>query len=281
MDVDGTLRDERMGIPPSAVWAVRQCSLRGIRMIVCTGRNPGALQEDVKALPFDGVISGGGCYIQYRGDVLLRRHFPEEITQKAIRMAADRSVAVSLEAEEKIYMDPGAASFYGDDIRRKVLGLGRRQREEFLARNKILYEENFGEYLSGSPAIHKICLIGQREQMDEVRQALNKEAEIVQEKDWGDRRYLELLPEGCHKGTAVEWLNRRLKISRENTMGFGDSENDIGLLKAVGLGVAVGAHEPIIKKYASSVCEPVMEDGIYRELVRRKVIDPILKEELA
>lgn len=55
-------------------------------------------------------------------------------------------------------------------------------------------------------------------------------------------------------------------------MSFGDSENDIAMMEATGIAVAVGCGSLAIKKYASSICEPVMEDGIYKELLRRNMI---------
>ena len=61
-------------------------------------------------------------------------------------------------------------------------------------------------------------------------------------------------------------------------MSFGDSENDIAMMEATGIAIAVGYNSPIIEKYASSICEPVMKDGIYKELLRRNIIKKIDKE---
>ncbi len=54
------------------------------------------------------------------------------------------------------------------------------------------------------------------------------------------------------------------------------SENDIAMMKETGTAVAVGSCSILVQKCASSICEPVMEDGLYKELVRRKVIRPDL-----
>ena len=39
LDIDGTLRDERLGIPESAETALRICREQGILIVICTGRN--------------------------------------------------------------------------------------------------------------------------------------------------------------------------------------------------------------------------------------------------
>ena len=92
---------------------------------------------------------------------------------------------------------------------------------------------------------------------------------------------MELLPKGCNKGSAIKKLNRKLGIPKRKSMSFGDSENDIAMMGATGISVAVGCGSPMIGKYASSICEPVMEDGIYKELLRRNMIKPFEKERRA
>ena len=42
------------------------------------------------------------------------------------------------------------------------------------------------------------------------------------------------------KGQAVAWLARHLGIDREQVMCFGDNTNDASMLRAAGVGVAMG-----------------------------------------
>ena len=138
--------------------------------------------------------------------------------------------------------------------------------------NRIRYEDNFSELWKESGKIHKICIIGPKQDIDRIAEHFEEKSEIAQKIEWNGLWYIELLPAGCGKGEAVDFLNDRLGISREESMGFGDGENDIGMLRSVGIGVAVeGAGEGLLK-YADSICEKPVDDGIYRELVRRNVI---------
>lgn len=273
LDIDGTLRDEQKGIPDSAVRAISQCRRKGIRVVICTGRNPGSIQDDVMALPTDGVISGGGCYLQYHGIDCWKKHFSMSTIEYAADIASKRKLYLALEAEWKIYMDYHASLFYRKDVQRKNDGRNVHDRRHDLLRNKIAYEDNFQELWSEKQMIHKICIIGDRGAVEEAEAGMTEEAEIVQKRMWNEQWYLELLPKGCHKGAAVKWLNHKLGIPKKRTMCFGDSENDIAMMKASGIAVAVGSSSPAVIKYASSVCEAVMEDGIYKELVRRNIIE--------
>ncbi len=278
LDIDGTLRDEHKGIPNSAILALKQCQEHEIQIIICTGRNLGSIQNDVMALQTDGIISGGGCYIWYRGEEVFRKHFSISVLKKVLSAAARWELSLAMEAEQKIYMDHNASIFYKKDFQHKICNRNKTEQKILYRKNKISYKENFGDIKSDKPKIHKICIFGQQEAVEQLEKELKQVAEIIQKKKWDDYWYLELLPKGCNKGSAVKKLNRKLGISKKESMSFGDSENDIAMMEATGIAIAVGYNSPIIEKYASSICEPFMKDGIYKELLRRNIIKKIDKE---
>ena len=157
-----------------------------------------------------------------------------------------------------------------EDFEKKIAGV--RDISRIMEENRIRYEDNFSELWKESGKIHKICNIGPKQDIDRIAEYFEKKSEIAQKIEWNGLWYIELLPAGCGKGEAVDFLNDRLGIAREESMGFGDGENDVGMLRSVGIGVAVeGAGEGLLK-YADSICEKPVDDGIYRELVRRNVI---------
>lgn len=54
-----------------------------------------------------------------------------------------------------------------------------------------------------------------------------------------ERTLYEILPKGVDKGLALKKLTEYLKLDSRKTIGIGDYNNDIGLFKAAGLGIAV------------------------------------------
>lgn len=272
LDIDGTLRDEHKGIPGSAKWALAQCRKRKIQVVICTGRNPGSVQNDVLQLQTDGMISGGGCYIQYHGKEVFKKHFSGKVLKKVLSAVTGRELSLAMEAENKIYMNHNACVFYRNDFQRKICGSSQTEQNILRIENRISYEENFEEIKRDAPDIHKICILGQQDAVGQLEEELKRHVETVQKKKRGYGWYLELLPKGCDKGSAVKKLNRKLGISRRESMSFGDGENDIAMMKATGIAVAVGSVSPLVEIHASSICEPVMEDGIYKELLRRNII---------
>jgi hypothetical protein len=55
-----------------------------------------------------------------------------------------------------------------------------------------------------------------------------------------DLAILDLLPQGVHKGWALERLARRLGVDRKETMAIGDNWNDVAMLEWAGQAVLMG-----------------------------------------
>jgi len=69
-----------------------------------------------------------------------------------------------------------------------------------------------------------------------------------------------------------EYLNFS-HIKKEETMAFGDGENDTDMLKFVQLGVAMGNADSIAKESADFVTDSVDDDGIMKALVALNILD--------
>ena len=73
---------------------------------------------------------------------------------------------------------------------------------------------------------------------------------------------LEINAPGAAKGEALERLAGHLGIEMSQTMGFGDGENDITLIRKAGIGVAMGNAEECLKAEADYITVTNDEDGV-------------------
>ncbi|MCL1795670.1 MAG: Cof-type HAD-IIB family hydrolase [Clostridia bacterium] len=80
--------------------------------------------------------------------------------------------------------------------------------------------------------------------------------------------YLEMNPRGATKGEALERLSRLIAIDPATTMAFGDSLNDIPMLKWASYGVAVANARDEVKACARFTCPSNAEDGVARMIAR-------------
>ena len=74
--------------------------------------------------------------------------------------------------------------------------------------------------------------------------------------------YLEVIPRSINKGQGIYDICRVLEILPENVIAFGDAQNDIPMLQAAGMGVAMGNATADTKAAADYVTLSNNEDGI-------------------
>jgi len=77
-----------------------------------------------------------------------------------------------------------------------------------------------------------------------------------------DVTFMNVTAPGMSKGKALEALAKHLGITLEEVVAVGDWINDIPLLKAAGLGIAMGNSHDELKKVADHVTLDVEEHGL-------------------
>ena len=82
---------------------------------------------------------------------------------------------------------------------------------------------------------------------------------------------LELNAAGITKGSGMRNLCQYLGIEAEETMAFGDGENDWPMLEAAGIGVAMENGAPFLKERADRIAASNREDGV-AEAIRQWVL---------
>lgn len=68
--------------------------------------------------------------------------------------------------------------------------------------------------------------------------------------------------QGVDKGKALIWLGKHLGIRKEEIMAFGDSSNDLKMMKGVGIGVAMANAREDVKEAADYITASNDEDGV-------------------
>jgi Cof subfamily protein (haloacid dehalogenase superfamily) len=91
---------------------------------------------------------------------------------------------------------------------------------------------------------------------------------------FGDREYiskslphfLEFARAGVTKGAGLDFLSARLGFAKEQTIAFGDGENDVELVAWPGFGIAVENAETRVKDVASWICPSAADEGVAQVL---------------
>jgi Cof subfamily protein (haloacid dehalogenase superfamily) len=99
-----------------------------------------------------------------------------------------------------------------------------------------------------------------------MREAVGQQATAVRSQTY----YLDITPPGHDKGTFVEAIARRLKISTDAVATIGDMQNDLAMFKKSGLSIAMGNATDDVKQQATRATASNEDDGF------AKAIDMIL-----
>jgi Cof subfamily protein (haloacid dehalogenase superfamily) len=74
--------------------------------------------------------------------------------------------------------------------------------------------------------------------------------------------FLELASAGVTKGSGLDFLAGHLGFTPEQTVAFGDGENDVELMEWAGYSVAVENAHDRVKAAADWICPPAAEEGV-------------------
>lgn len=275
MDIDGTLRDHTAGVPESAYAALRSAVSDGHSFVICTGRTVGTIPDDIDLSLFDGIIAGGGCYIEHNGDIIRDEYIPDEIVCAVKELFSQNGIPYSLEAKNRVYMSEAMAEniakLYAE---RKRLGAVESETAR-MAENaeKIHAKENMGEYLAHKVPVSKISFIFTADQYHDFCKTVDKRLMLIcYSPDSDGLLHCELISSGCDKGSGVRCYCSRFGITPEETIGIGDSMNDAQLFAAVGTSVCMGNADSEVKQLADIVFEPLLEDGLAKGLKQMGLI---------
>jgi len=92
------------------------------------------------------------------------------------------------------------------------------------------------------------------------------------ESTFSSRSFLEYLPKGVSKGNGVRTLCEMLKVDINNTYAAGDERNDISMIEAAGVGIAMKNAVDEVKAVADYVTENDNEHDGIAEVIDRFIL---------
>lgn len=245
-DIDGTLVDEATQIiPRSTVEAIHTLAASGHVPVVNTGRPYSHIDPRVRALPFAGCVCAGGQEIRWRGAWLKRQTIPMDWMPQMIAAVRENGLQVVYEADGGFYLD-GDYSTHHPEIATQCALM--RRNGCFIREIDDGITDPVVKFCTFDvPGSNRAALVGAME---------SRFAYI-------DRRGMaEFILKGNSKAAGLERILQQVGCPREETMAFGDSGNDIPMLRAVGTGICMGNGVEEAREAADFVTKPVLEDGI-------------------
>lgn len=257
LDIDGTLTEPGRNVPPqSALDAIRAARAAGNRVFLCSGRNY-AMLSPLLPFGFDGFVASAGGYVVCDDKILFDCPMSDEQFQDAMRLLREGGCLVTIETKYGSYCDRGIV----DLLSRISHG------NSELMRWREALEQELGirplEEYGGDPAYKIIFYCEREEQLAPARAAMEKAFNFVVQDGFGFGVVNgEIINRAFDKGRGVALVARELGVPIADTVGFGDSMNDLEMIETVGTSVCMANGSETLKRRADMVCPAVTEDGL-------------------
>lgn len=244
-DIDGTIWNSENEIPESTVKAIRGLRENGHLAFLCSGRSRSYIRNPkLFEIGFDGVVSGCGTMVEYGGETVFYKRLDNELVAHTINTVRSYGFRPILEGKDYLYLD----------------------REEF-------DNDYYGKKLRAEMGDHLLSISGEWgkweiSKLSCATEHADREACFAALEEYYDymihnSSVVEMVPKGYHKGTGIARVCELLGMDISDTFAFGDSANDLGMIRAAGTGIAMGNGSEEVKDAADYVTTSMMEDGIW------------------
>jgi len=266
LDVDGTVTDSRHEVPPTTRLAVERLRAAGVRVLLATGRRYRDTLAIADVLGIDEpLVTASGALVKRRGDhaTLHRAAFAPGVLRGAL------AEIVAAGAEPVVYTDSFAEGF---DFHCRSLAAAERSPAgggfgEYLVRNGQL--ARVVPDLEESPPADAFAgfAMGPQDAMQALERRLAAAYPgLLSLHTIRSPRYREWLceiaPAGVTKWSGVSAVAAAAGIGPEAICAVGDDVNDLPMVAAAGLGIAMGNACPPLRAAADRIVAGHDDGGI-------------------
>ena len=252
IDVDGTLLTTDYQLTAVTRTAVQQVSARGVQVVLASARSPRALHAIMGALSITGLA------ICYTGALTCRiSPDPQEptvvVTEQRMSLSSAHSV-LSRALERGI-----SVGWYSGDDWYIPRWDGALRRESTLTGVPPIVEPDLARV---TQAPHKLLAIAGEPLLLPQLSLLASTLPVDCRGQFSLANYLEITHEGVDKAAALLAMGQHLGIRPADMVAIGDGENDLALLRVVGLGIAMGNAPPSVQAAADWVTDTNNREGV-------------------
>ncbi|MBU5479798.1 HAD family hydrolase [Blautia sp. MSJ-19] len=262
-DLDGTLLTDRKELSQKTKEVLDLAVQRGIHIVPTTGRSFHSIPEFVRNYPgVEYVITanGGAVYSVSEGRRIYQCLLEKESVEAAIAVRKRENMVLEVVidgipyAEEEYVRDPlpYLATEYG-------------ARYIKATRTPVKDICRFaGEHAEELDSISFVCSYEDKERL---YTSLDKEIPNIYVTS-SVPNLMEIGHKDAGKGKTLLWLMKKLEISPDEAMAFGDADNDISMLIAVKYGMAMGNGTENCRKAAPYVTDTNENDGVAKGILQ-------------
>lgn len=252
-DIDGTILKHNAVFNPAVIDCIHKLDKSGIKVVLITGRMHASAKKIANELGLQTpIVSYQGAMVKDNSpqeNVLYEKFIPVNTAKKIFDWAKERNLHINLYLNDEVFVEKDDEAI-----------------QKYANYQHIPYKiKSFDELKLDK--INKILLIDYNDAEKITRVTKELQADFP---DLFIVKSTNFFCEVCHKeatkGDGLKCVQKYFNISKEETLTIGDHNNDIDLLNAGGIKVAMGNATDELKKVADYVTDTIDNDGFVKAI---------------
>lgn len=266
LDLDGTLLDNQKCLPLRNKEALEACISRGIYVVPCTGRTAAGIPDAVREIPgirYGITVNGGMLVDMQENKVLDEKLLSPQTAVEIYDMLEEYHVMCDAYIQGKGFSERYCFEHMDEYAIPDLV-------QELVRKTRVPID-NMKEYIRNRNCmVDKLNLFfDDGKQRAQVRSHLEKRRDILVSSSFSFN--LEINGLGACKGEGILRLAQILGVKPEETMAFGDGENDISMMEKAGISIAMENGEISLKEKADYIA-PSNDDAGVGQMLERLVL---------
>lgn len=261
-DIDGTLIGHSFALTKKNKQAIQKLRENGHLVFLSTGRPLSYIENEILDIGFDGIVASAGGTIYYQGQCIYECPLDLKTLKKAIKVLREYEIPYGLECKDYYYT--------GFDLINKTIakqiGIGQDKDIVINKFNQVKYKDV--QYFNFDNPVSKLSgMILNEKQYEILIKNLSDDFKIV--------RYdfaIDIIQKKWNKGDGAKYIMEYLGIDFQNSMAYGDSLNDLEIMKVVACPIVYEkAPQELLNIAVDTFIDPD-QDGIYHSLKKLELI---------
>jgi len=262
LDLDGTLVDDDLRLPPRTAATVRAVVERGVHVALVTGRMTSS------ALPYAREMGLRAPLVGLQGAVI--REMPAPGSARRGRLVRHLPLPGRVAIEALAWCRAAGLAAHLNHLEQLVVAADDEKADDYSAWSpgRIRVVPDLAAWIRHP--VTKVISVSEpptaMASLPAARAAFAGRADATV----SHPMFLEFVAPGVNKGRAVRYLARRLGVDRRAVLAIGDQVNDLEMIAEAGLGVAMAGAPPEVRSAARMTAPPIAEAGaaaVLEELV--------------
>lgn len=252
LDLDGTLTNSQKQITPATKKALIDIQERGKKVVLASGRPTQGVLPLAKLLKLDYfgsyilAFNGGRIIDCKNGQIIYNKTLPKSITRPLF------DIVQKYDADIIAYTDQGLISGIRPNEYTKL--------ESRINNMPILRVDNFMDYIDENN--NKFLITGEPDVITSIKAETTLRFRGLLNIYCSEPFFLEIMPQNIDKAYSLQKLLNSIGMTAEEMICCGDGYNDISMIEAAGLGVAMRNAQPLVLEKADYITKSNDEDGI-------------------